>query len=216
MKARMVSHHASWNVILKGWNRCVWWPIANSKYVLSEFFKYDLKTIHIWYKMWQGLFLFAAWLHVTCFPIPLPPFPFSPLSSIACSAWLCLSSIVWDVEKAARLLGEPAADCEYKTFDFTVAGCALRYLTAELPTQRPVCAAITPDTMEHGKKRRSECPGKSRLTARTSVLLCSALPYGRSTESSLAFTSSPCNVLFLSSHNLISCWCCVALEMAQW
>lgn len=101
-----------------------------------------------------------------------------PLSSVACSAWLCLSSIVWDVEKAARLLGEPAADCEYKTFDFTVAGCALRYLTAELPTQRPAWAAVTPDTMEHGKKRRRECPGKSRLTAGTSMYCAVRCPMG--------------------------------------
>lgn len=66
------------------------------------------------------------------------------------------------------------------------------------------------------EKEEERVSGEEQVNSRDKRVLCSVLPYGRSTEGSLALTSSLCNVLFHSSHNLISCWCCVALEMAQW
>lgn len=84
-----------------------------------------------------------------CSIIPLPiPFYFPIRHIFLCSARL---SIVWDAGKAGWLSREPAAESKHKTFDWGVRGCACRYLTVELPTQSPVWAAVSPDTMQHGK-----------------------------------------------------------------
>ena len=72
----------------------------------------------------------------------------SPLFSLAVFVW---GFVVWDAGKAGWLSREMAADSKHKTFDFGVRGCVLRYLTGGLPTPRPVWAAVSPDTMKHGR-----------------------------------------------------------------
>lgn len=68
-----------------------------------------------------------------------------PLVQLGCA---CPRSFVWDVGKVAWLSREPAADSKHIWLQ-----ChrMCTYLTVELPTQRPVWAALSPDTMEHGK-----------------------------------------------------------------
>lgn len=54
-----------------------------------------------------------------------------PLGQLVC---VCLRPVcVRDVGRAARLSREPAADSEYRTFDFSVTESALRCLTVDCP-----------------------------------------------------------------------------------
>lgn len=74
-------------------------------------------------------------------------------------------SIVWHALKAVWLSRELTADFEYKTSAFRVTGCALRCLTFELRTQRPVWAAVNQDAGAWERRRR-ERKLRRRLTAK--------------------------------------------------
>lgn len=139
--------------------------------------------------------MFAALLHHSCSQVPVPLLHLPLCHPSPCSAWLCLSEVycVGCGENSPTL--QRAGGRFQTTFDFSVTGCALRYLTVELPTQRPVWAALSPDTMDHGKGggergRRGGgftaeitmycavfCPMGGLLKAHCASVVCSATRY---------------------------------------